>query len=401
MDSSCQKQEMEARELLTQAHRIIREDLKEERLKEVEATASRLASRGKGILAADESIGTLGKRLIKAGLRNEEATRRAYRQVLFSAPNLGESLSGAILNEETLFQHHSDGVTPLPEFLSRKGVLVGVKTDKGLEELSPSSPLETRTKGLEDLRERSAGYRAVGARFAKWRAVLRVEGGGAQPLPTRGAVVLNAAQLALYAAISQVEGLVPIVEPEILIDGSHSVELFAEVSERVLGAVFAALAEARVPLEGCLLKPQMMMAGTEAAVRHTQPQLVELTLRALRRRVPPALPGIVFLSGGQSEEEATRNLDALNRAAGAAPSLHPWTLSFSFGRSLQASVLEIWRRGGEEAEAEAEAIDMAGRLALVNAAAQRGEYQGPHPSILRDDAMLLDPNRGWQQPPPS
>ncbi|CAM9499567.1 unnamed protein product [Chrysoparadoxa australica] len=389
-------------------------------------TASALASSGRGILAADESVGTVGKRLEKAGLTNDFETRRRYREVLFSCDGLGEYLAGAILFEETLMeQNHSDGRT-FVEVLQDSGVLVGIKTDKGLQPL-PYSPKETWTAGMDSLLERSRKYYERGARFAKWRAVIRITRGadgkvvqllqGPQDpfkppfmrqgrmcipflsagnehasLPSSDAVELNAKQLAAYAVISQRAGLVPIVEPEVLIEGDHTAEEFAQVSEMVLGAVYGELARAGVYLEGTLLKPQMMMAGIDAQTKHTREELVDLTLQVLRRRVPPAVPGVMFLSGGQSEEEATMNLSALNVAAAADPR-HPWTLSFSFGRSLQGSVLEIWQGRDEN---NAEAVAMAGALAAANAKAQKGEWGAEaHPSVLSGKSMH-DPNRGWQ-----
>ncbi|CAM9294175.1 unnamed protein product [Sphacelaria rigidula] len=356
------------------------------------ATAQALATRGKGILAADESTRTIGKRLESAGLTNSAETRRAYREVLLSPPRMGEWLGGVILFEETLLQATSDGV-PFAKLLRDKGVLPGVKTDKGLDPI-PSSPRETTTKGMDTLLERSKRYFEQGARFAKWRATIRIDEEAG--LPTTKAIQANASQLAQYAVISQAAGLTPIVEPEILIEGTHSPELFAEVSERVLGAVYGALSEANVYLEGTVLKPQMIMAGVDAPEKKASPQrTAELTLRTLRRRVPPAVPGVFFLSGGQSEEEATVNLDVINRMADADPDgKHPWSMSFSFGRSLQASVLKIWAGRRENFAA---AVEMAGLLAKANASAQLGVYEGPHPSIC-GCSSLHETNRGWRPP---
>eukprot|EP00904_Undaria_pinnatifida_P009402 jgi/Undpi1/5592/HiC_scaffold_2.g00868.m1 len=354
------------------------------------ATARALATRGKGILAADESTPTIGKRLEAAGLKNDAETRRAYREVLLAHPRLGEWLGGVILFEETLLQSNRDGV-PFAKVLQDKRVLTGVKTDKGLAPIA-GSPRETTTRGMDTLLERSKGYYAQGARFAKWRATIRIDADAG--LPTREAIFANAEGLAQYAAISQAAGLTPIVEPELLIEGTHSPELFAEVSERVLGAVYGALSEAGVYLEGTLLKPQMIMAGVDAPEKKASPALTaELTLRTLRRRVPPAVPGVFFLSGGQSEEEATVNLDLINRtAAEDVGRRHPWAMSFSFGRSLQASVLKVWAGRAEHFEA---AVEMAGSLAEANASAQLGKYEGPHPSIS-GNSSLHDPNRGWR-----
>ncbi|CAN0053699.1 unnamed protein product [Discosporangium mesarthrocarpum] len=245
---------------------------------------------------------------------------------------------------------------------------------------------------MDTLMDRSREYYEQGARFAKWRATIRID--DEEDLPKWAAIEVNATQLAEYARISQAAGLVPIVEPEILIEGTHSPERFAEVSEQVLGAVYGKLSAADVFLEGTLLKPQMIMAGVDAPWKKATPdKTAELTLRTLRRRVPPAVPGVVFLSGGQSEEEATRNLNLINAEADADPRRrHPWTLSFSFGRSLQASVLKIW---AGKASNFVEAVEMAGRLAEANAAAQLGKFVGPHPSITGGDT-LHDPNRGWR-----
>ncbi|CAM9501554.1 unnamed protein product [Pylaiella littoralis] len=365
--------------------------LSEEQKDALASTAQALATRGRGILAADESTPTIGKRLEKAGLTNDAETRRRYREVLLAHPRIGQWLAGAILFEETLGQANSDGVA-FPQVLEDKGVLTGVKTDKGLAPI-PGSPRETTTRGIDTLLERSKGYYQQGARFAKWRATIRIDAEAG--LPTRDAIHANAVGLARYAAISQAAGLTPIVEPELLIEGAHSPELFAEVSERVLGAVYGALSGAGVFLEGTLLKPQMIMAGVDAPEKKASPALTaELTLRTLRRRVPPAVPGVFFLSGGQSEEDATINLNLINRMAAAEDGgrRYPWAMSFSFGRSLQASVLKVWEGRAENFEA---AVNMAGSLAEANATAQLGEYEGPHPSIS-GSSSLHDPNRGWR-----
>mmetsp|Transcript_5970 Transcript_5970/g.8986 ORF Transcript_5970/g.8986 Transcript_5970/m.8986 type:complete len:403 (-) Transcript_5970:109-1317(-) len=351
---------------------------------ELENIAGQLTAPGRGILAADESSSTLGKRLVKEGLTNDIETRRAYREVLFSNESLGEYLSGAILNIETLTQRHSNG-SLFVDVLSKKRIVPGVKADTGLMPLERNGiiSVETMTMGLEDLLERSVEYRSLGARFTKWRGVLRLD--KAAQLPSYDAIEINAAQLANYAAKSQAAGLVPIIEPELLIEGSHTAEEFAETMELILGGVYFALAKAKVHLEGTLLKPQMAMAGLNCPMKHTRSELVRLTLAFLRRRVPPAVPGIVFLSGGQSEEDATLNLNSIARAAGVGKNgdqsqrhLYPWSLSFSFGRSLQASVLHAWASG----EGSSKAIEIAGLLARANALAQQGNYTGPHPSIM-------------------
>ncbi|CAM9772957.1 unnamed protein product [Choristocarpus tenellus] len=364
--------------------------LTEHQKTELAQIAQSLAARGKGILAADESTPTIGKRLVGAGLVNDLETRRQYREVLLSHPSLGEWLGGVILFEETLYQTTSNGKR-FVNVLQDKGILVGVKTDKGLQKIA-GSLRETTTRGMDTLLERNREYYSQGARFAKWRATIRID--DKANLPTMGAIKANAAELARYAVLSQVAGLVPIVEPEILIDGDHSIERFAEVSELVLGEVYGALSAAGVFLEGTLLKPQMMMAGVDAPDKKATPErTAELTLQTLRRRVPPAVPGVVFLSGGQSEEEATRNLNLINRRADGDPGKrHPWSLSFSFGRSLQASVLKVW--AGKTCNFAA-AVEMAGKLAQVNSAAQLGLFEGSHPSIVGGNT-LHDPHRGWR-----
>lgn len=373
-------------------------DLSPQQKAALEETAAQIASRGKGILAADESPQTIGKRLVKAGLTNTPEVRGQYREVLLGHPRLGEFLSGCILHEETLGQSDRFNVY-FPQVLSDKGILPGVKVDKGLAPLD-GSPQETWTKGLGDLHQRCKRYHEAGARFAKWRAVIRID--GAHGLPTDAAIRRNARELACYARIAQAAKLVPIVEPEVLIEGGHSARAFEEVTGRVLSAVYAALAVAGVHLEGTLLKPQMIVPGVDWVGPKPAPrETAEATLRVLRRHVPPAVPGIVFLSGGQSEVEATRNLAEINRVASeesgpSGRSRYPWTLSFSFGRSLQASVLQVWtEKGAKGAEAMEEAMHVGMLLAQANSAAQRGEYEeGGHPSRV-EAASLHETHRGW------
>ena len=271
--------------------------------------ANRLAAKGRGILAADESTGTIGKRLEKAGLVNDEETRRRWRE-LFLTARLGDHVSGVILFKETLYQSASDG-RPFVECLGAQGILAGIKVDEGLEVIEGTDG-ETHTKGLDTLEQRCKEYRRQGARFAKWRAALRVT----DTCPSDPVIEANAVELASYAVICQRCGLVPIVEPEILIDGPHDAERFAAVSERVISEVVTELWKQGVLLEGCLLKPQMVVPGTDFPGPRLQPEEVAaLTLRVMRRAVPPAVPGIMFLSGGMSEVEATTNLNALNVAA--------------------------------------------------------------------------------------
>ncbi|KAM3577386.1 hypothetical protein VYU27_000815 [Nannochloropsis oceanica] len=373
--------------------------LTQEQKDALETIANQMARPGRGLLAADESVPTLGKRLVAAGLVNDEETRRAYREVLFGHPEMGEYLSGAILFSETLGQKAiKDPEGRLfPALLQSKGVLPGVKVDTGLEPLG-YSPRETHTTGMDDLMKRCQGFYAQGARFAKWRAVIRID--ETAQLPTRACMQINSAELARYAAVCQACGLVPIVEPEILIEGSHTAETFARVTEAALSEVYYTMAQAKVFLEGTLLKPQMVMPGVDSTPeeRPTPEEAARRTLEVLRRRVPPAVPGIMFLSGGQTEEQATQNLTLINQLAKRAPSSFrpslttcPWILSFSFGRSLQASVLAAWM-GKEENYTAAVAI--AGELAKANAQAQLGEYVGPHPSLLKDKS-LHETNRGF------
>eukprot|EP00877_Chromochloris_zofingiensis_P013601 jgi/Chrzof1/8495/Cz03g13070.t1_FBA1[v5.2] len=335
------------------------------------STAAGLCAPGKGILAADESTGTIGKRLEKVGLQNDEDTRRAYREIFCTAP-LGPYISGAILFKETLHQSSSQGV-PFVKCLQEQGVMPGIKVDQGLVPLEDNS-VETYTRGLDSLAADCKAFVNAGAKFAKWRAALKVMEGS---LPTEKAMTINAEELAQYASICQAAGLVPIVEPEVLIDGPHGSAVFAEVSERVISQCVAKLWQHNVLLEGCLLKPQMIIAGSEYnGPKPTADDIAADTVRVMKRVVPPAIPGIMFLSGGQTEEEATVNLNTINKLG--AQSRAPWALSFSFGRALQASVLKLW---GEDRSRVQEAQAMAVALAAANSAASLGQYKGPHPSV--------------------
>eukprot|EP00897_Mesotaenium_endlicherianum_P005076 jgi/Mesen1/4597/ME000232S03858 len=351
-------------------------------LDEVIANASKLAAPGKGILASDESTGTVGKRLQSVGLKNIEDVRRAYREVLYTAPGIGEYLSGAILFEETLYQSTSAGV-PFVEVLSKQGILPGIKVDKGLVIVAGTDG-ESATQGLDGLSQRCQAYYRQGARFAKWRAVVKISESCPSPL----ALQLTAEGLAQYASVCQQNGLVPI--PEILIDGAHTIERSAEVAEAVLAHVVAALHRHHVYLEGLLIKPQMVMPGFDCPTKVTQQECAAVTLRTLQRTLPPAIPGVMFLSGGQSEKEATEHLNALNVLKAQQGAMAPWALSFSFGRALQASVLRIW--GGQQAQV-AEAQKMGAALAQVNSQATLGQYSGPHPSSCTDE--LREGFRGW------
>jgi fructose-bisphosphate aldolase class I len=297
-------------------------------------TASSLVAPGKGILAADESLSTIGKRFGAIGVPNEEEQRRRYRQLLLTTGGAPEFISGVILYDETIRQRTDDGV-PFPTRLAADGIVPGIKVDTGAKPLA-GAPGETVTEGLDGLRERLAQYRALGAGFAKWRAVIAVDA----TLPTRYCLEVNAHALARYAALCQEQGLVPIVEPEVLMDGAHDIDRCEQVTRETLRAVFAELAEQRVALDGMLLKPNMVVAGKGCPRQADVAQVATRTVRVLLETVPAAVPGIVFLSGGQSDVQATQHLNAMN--AGAAARL-PWQLSFSYGRALQSAALETWR----------------------------------------------------------
>lgn len=296
-----------------------------------EITARNLVAPGKGILAADESFPTLEKRFKALGIAATEENRRAYRELLFTAPGLGEFISGAILFDETLRQKSGEGV-PLSVILERQGIIPGIKVDLGTSALA-NFPGEKITRGLDGLRERLSEYRELGARFTKWRAVLKIGVG----LPTRTGIAANAVRLAMFAALSQEANLVPIVEPEILMDGDHTIDRCEEVADLTLRTVFDALRDHRVRLETMLLKPAMILAGVDARVQPGDDEIAERTYRCLRRGVPAAVPGVVFLSGGQNPVEATTRLAAINRVGAG-----PWALTFSFGRALQEPALSAW-----------------------------------------------------------
>lgn len=327
---------------------------------ELLATVRALVQTGKGILAADESSPTIAKRLKSIGVESTEENRRAYRQLLLSAPGLGEFISGVILFEETLGQSTDQGL-PLPQLTTQQGIAPGIKVDAGKIPLA-NAPGDEITQGLDGLAKRLQGYKQQGARFAKWRAVYNVT----ETLPSRAAIEANAEALARYAAICQEQGVVPIVEPEVLIDGSHTIDRCAEVTEAVLHEVFHALYRHRVSLECTLLKPSMVVPGKEHAQRATPQEVATYTLRILRRTVPAAVPGIFFLSGGQTPAEATANLDAMNRLGA-----QPWQLSFSYGRALQDPALKAWKGLAANALETQKALLKRARL---NSAAREGKY---------------------------
>lgn len=324
-------------------------------------TIAELTAPGKGILAADESTGTIEKRLKAVNVASTEETRRDYRELLFSTPGLDEFISGVILFEETLIQKTAAGVS-LPQLLATQGIVPGIKVDKGTLPLS-GFPEEKITQGLDGLAQRLETYKQQGARFAKWRAVINIGAG----IPTPQAIAANAHALARYAAICQEQGVVPIVEPEVLMDGDHSLATCARVTEEVLHAVFHALHQQRIAFEYMLLKPNMIVPGSAHADQVTPQQVAQATLTCMRRTVPAAVPGINFLSGGQSETTATANLHALN----ATGEKQPWVLSFSYGRALQASVLQAWRGESTNKSMAQQALYKRARL---NGAATQGKY---------------------------
>jgi fructose-bisphosphate aldolase class I len=329
---------------------------------ELELTARSLVAPGKGILAADESDGTIKKRFDSIGAESTEENRRAYRDMLFTTAGAEEFISGVILFDETLRQQSADG-TPFPKLLESKGVIPGIKVDKGAKQLA-NAPGETITEGLDGLRERLQEYRELGARFAKWRATYSIS--VEEELPSNYCIWTNAHALARYAALCQEAGLVPIVEPEVLMEGDHTIHDSFRATSRVLFAVFTELRDQRVMLEGTLLKPNMVLAGYDSAEQASDDEVAEETLRCFRERVPAAVPGVVFLSGGQSDEQATSRLNAMN-----ARGPHPWQLSFSYGRALQAPALKAWQGKPENLEAGQKAYY---RRAKFNGAARSGSY---------------------------
>jgi len=325
--------------------------------------ARALVAPGKGILAADESSGTIKSRFAAIGVASTEENRRDYRELLFRTPGAAEYISGVILYDETIRQKAADG-TPLVKVLTDQGILPGIKVDTGAKPLAGAKG-ETITEGLDGLRERLAEYRQLGAVFSKWRAVITIGDG----IPSRYCIKVNAHALARYAALSQEAGIVPIIEPEVLMDGSHSIGRCFEVTVTTLREVFLALASQRVRLEGTLLKTNMVLSGKSAPDRALAQDVALYSVRCYRETVPAAVPGIVFLSGGQSDEEATVNLDAINRHAAEVGA--PWQLSFSYGRGLQAAPQKAWS-GKRENVAAAQAAYY--HRAKVTAAARMGKY---------------------------
>jgi fructose-bisphosphate aldolase class I len=329
-------------------------------VQELEKIAEAIVADGKGILAADESTGTIKKRFDSIGVESTEETRRAYRELLFTTEGAEEFIGGVILYDETIRQQASDG-TPFPKLLESKGIVPGIKVDTGAKPLALAAG-ETVTEGLDGLRERLAEYRELGARFAKWRAVITI----GKDIPSEYCIWANAHALARYAALCQEGGLVPIVEPEVLMDGEHTIERSFEVTSHTSHAVFTELRDQRVHPEGILLKPNMVLAGYDSPEQVSDEEIARETIRCFRRHVPAAVPGVVFLSGGQSEEEATRRLNAIN-----AIGPHPWKVSFSYGRALQAAALKAWSGHDENVEA---AQRVYYHRAKMNSAAATGTY---------------------------
>ncbi|HEX3430179.1 MAG TPA: class I fructose-bisphosphate aldolase [Rhizomicrobium sp.] len=328
---------------------------------ELARTAQQMVEKGKGILAADESTGTIKKRFDKIGVESSETTRRDYREMLFRTSDaMRRCISGVILYDETIRQKAADG-TPLVKVIEAAGSIPGIKVDLGAKPLA-LCPGETITEGLDGLRERFVEYRSLGARFAKWRAVIDIGAG----IPTFTAISANAQALARYAALCQEEDLVPIVEPEVLMDGDHTIDACAAVTEWVLKEVFYALFNQRVDLEGMVLKPNMIVPGMKCPQQASVDDVAERTIKCLRACVPPAVPGIAFLSGGQSDEDATAHLNAMNRGFDV-----PWRLTFSYGRALQAAPQKTW--SGKSANVAAAQRAFAHR-ARMNSLATMGEW---------------------------
>jgi fructose-bisphosphate aldolase class I len=326
----------------------------------LEETARALVAPGKGILAADESTGTIKKRFDSIDVESTEENRRAYRELLFTTEGAGEFISGVILYDETIRQSAADG-KPFPKALEEAGIIPGIKVDTGAKPL-PLAEGETVTEGLDGLADRLEEYRELGARFAKWRAVISIGEG----IPSDYCIWTNAHALARYAAHCQEAGLVPIVEPEVLMDGDHTIDTSFHVTARTLQAVFTELHDQRVQLEGILLKPNMVLPGYDSTEQVAHEEIAQTTIRCFKRVVPASVPGVVFLSGGQSDEDATARLNAMNAIGGV-----PWQLSFSYGRALQTGALRAWRGDAAKVAAAQEAFHQRAKL---NGAARYGRY---------------------------
>lgn len=328
---------------------------------ELNVVSKNMVGNGKGILAADESTPTISKRFATIDAESTEENRRRYREMLFTTPGAADHIGGVILFDETIRQSTTDGVA-FPKYLNDLGMIAGIKVDTGAKPLA-GFPGETVTEGLDGLRERLAEYHSLGARFAKWRAVINI----GDDIPSDFCIQANAHALARYAALCQEANIVPIVEPEVLMDGDHSIDRCEEVTSAALDALFAALAAHKVALQGIVLKPNMVISGTDGANRAEPAAVAAATLRCLQAHVPAEVPGIAFLSGGQSAEEATVHLDLMNKSGDL-----PWELSFSYGRALQAPALDAWRGKEENFVAGQEALAKRARL---NSLAHLGQYE--------------------------
>ncbi|XP_054740642.1 fructose-bisphosphate aldolase-like [Anastrepha obliqua] len=348
---------------------------------ELRTIANAIVAPGKGILAVDESPGSMAKKFSPYNLPNTEENRRIYRQLLFTTENLQEHISGAILHNETLYQKTDDGKT-FGDLLRHRGIIVGIKVDKGIVPL-PGSLDESTTEGLDDLYCRCGKYKRDGCDFAKWRCVLKI----GKHIPTYQAIMENTNVLARYASICQSQGIVPIVEPDVLVDGEHDIMRAQKVTETVLAAQYKALNDHHVYLEGTLLKPNMITPGQKCSRRNSPEEIAYITVQSFLRTVPAAVPGIVFLSGGQSEEEASVHLNAINNVN----LKHPWELSFSYGRALQASVLEAWAGKNENI---ARAQNELQKRAKANGLARYGKYvAGSIPPFKADQSLFVEDHK--------
>jgi fructose-bisphosphate aldolase, class I len=332
-------------------------------IEDLESIAQAMVAPGKGIIAIDESTNTIKKRFEAVGIENTEENRRAYRELLLTTPGLSEHISGAILYDETIRQSTKDGV-PFTQLMKKAGIIPGIKVDKGPQPLA-GFPGDVITEGLDGLRERLQEYARLGAQFAKWRAVITIS----EENPSSSAIEANCHALARYAALCQEVGIVPMVEPEILMDGDHSIEVSYEVHEAVMRSLFNALYEQNVMLEGTILKASMVIAGKDADEQSDVEEVADLTVRVLKSTVPASLPGVVFLSGGQSDEQATAHLNEMNRMGP-----HPWPLSFSYGRAMQQAALQLWSENMVGNFAAAQKIVLA--RARANGQAALGQWKG-------------------------
>jgi len=340
--------------------------------------AQKIVANGHGILAADESNGTMGKRLANINVPNEEINRLNYRNFMFQSPDMNKYIGGVIFFHETLYQKCPQSGKMLKDHLKEKDILIGIKVDKGVVALEGTNG-ETVTQGIDGLMERCAQYKKDGCDFAKWRCVIKI----GENMPSQHAINQSAEVLARYASICQVNRIVPIVEPEILQDGTHDISVCQQVTERVLAAHYKALNDHNVFLEGTLLKPNMVTPGQGCANRATAEQIAEATVTAFQRTVPPAMPGVVFLSGGHSEMDATKYLNAMNQYS---VGHKPWKLSFSFGRALQASALKAWQ-GKEENVSAAQSAFLV--RAKANCLAALGKYEGEEAAAGADESLFV------------